>query len=157
MHIECSETSQTLRSGRLFKTKGFIGVAFGLFGSRFLFINAHLSAGDDVERESQRAEELKRVIMMGKRGPKNNPHSSSSSSFSTKSSSSSPKYDGIFLCGDLNFRISTLKREHILDELKNDNLEALLRHDQLRKILTDCEMTKSSLNGFQEAASITFR
>lgn len=154
LNIECSETSQTLRSGRLFKTKGFIGLAFGLFGSRFLFINAHLSAGDDLERESQRAEELKRVIASGKRGIKqttNSPNPSSSS-----------KYDAKFLCGDLNFRISKLKRNEILAELKNDNLEALLRHDQLRKILTDCEMTSStgkssSLNGFQEAATITFR
>ncbi|CAL8102004.1 unnamed protein product [Orchesella dallaii] len=137
---ESVEISQTLRSGRLFKTKGFIAVGFGLFGSRFLFINAHLSAGDDSDRESQRAEELKRVIGIAKGNMSN-----------------SSSYDATFLCGDLNFRISRLKRSTILQELKNDNLDALLKDDQLNNLLRNVEMTKSSLNGFQEAATISFR
>jgi hypothetical protein len=58
--------------------------------------------------------------------------------------------------GDLNFRISNLGREKIIEELKNNNLQKILMEDQLNKLLINSSLP-DTLKGFSEAAAITFR
>ncbi|XP_021944283.2 inositol polyphosphate 5-phosphatase E-like [Folsomia candida] len=132
------DVSHTVRSGRLFKTKGAVGIGFGLFGTNILIINAHLSAGEESSREIQRMEELNRILVA---------HEINKN-----------RYDTVYLAGDLNFRISGLGREKIVEELKNNNLQNILMEDQLNKLLINSSLPDtSSLKGFSEAAAITFR
>jgi len=126
-----------VRSGRLFKTKGGAAIYFGLFGSKFLFINAHLSAGEGREREDQRIEELYKIIT------------------TMEKSEEHEHYDGVFLCGDLNFRISQHRRADIYEHIRKCNFTPLIDTDQLTRLFLGS--TSKAMKGFQEAAFITFR
>lgn len=117
-----------------------MGIGFGLFGSKVLVINAHLSAGEESSRESQRMEELHRIL--------------------TAHEIKKNQYDVVYLFGDLNFRISGLGRDQIVQELRNNKLETILGEDQLNKLLINNGPTSSlpeTLIGFKEAGTITFK
>jgi len=132
------EVSQTVRSGRLFKTKGSVGIGFGLFGTKICCINAHLSAGEESSRETQRIEELHKILMAHE--IKRN------------------HYDVVYIFGDLNFRISSLSRDLIIHELKKNNFAQVINGDQLNKALAkNFPDYPQTLKGFEEASAITFR
>lgn len=130
----------SVRAGRLFKTKGSAAIAFGFFGTKFLFINAHLSAGEEGEREKDRIGELQKILAA------NQKHNGDSQSL-----------DAVFVAGDLNFRISHLTREEVIDALRTSHFERVLAKDQLVTLLKRQDHLPKSLQGFNEAATITFR
>ncbi|CAG7821565.1 unnamed protein product [Allacma fusca] len=138
---EPSDWTMSVRSGRLFKTKGCAGIAFGFFGSKFVFVNSHLSAGDESDRENQRIDELHKILQSYQ-----------------KPSGKLNGSDAIFLSGDLNFRICRMTREDILDSLRRNRLDNVLENDQLILLLKRPPDTlPKGLQGFMEAATITFR
>jgi endonuclease/exonuclease/phosphatase family metal-dependent hydrolase len=116
-----------------------VGIGFGLFGSKMLVINAHLSAGEESSRETQRMEELHKILAAHE--IKRN------------------HYDTVFLFGDLNFRVSGMTRDKIIEELRSNNLHKILMNDQLNKLLSNANYSNlpDTLKGFAEAAAITFR
>jgi hypothetical protein len=122
----------------LFKTKGSVGIGFGLFGTKFCCINAHLSAGEEGSREVQRVEELHKILLAHE--IKRN------------------HYDAVYIFGDLNFRISNLGRDLIIEELKKNNFTNVIKQDQLSKALRKKFLEyPQTLKGFEEASAITFR
>jgi len=131
-----SAMSTSVRSGRLFKTKGAAGISFGFFGSRFLFISAHLSAGNEESRVRQRIEELRKILTTDK---------------------SLLHYDAIFLSGDRNFRIADMSREQIFERLRRGNLGPILEKDELNRLFQRKDTIPKFIDEFQEAAAITFR
>jgi hypothetical protein len=129
--------TMSVRSGRLFKTKGAAGLSFGFFGSRFLFISAHLSAGNEESRIRQRVEELRKIL--------------------TSDKHAQAHYDAIFLSGDLNFRISGLSREEIMGQLRHNVLNQILEKDELNRLFHRKDTIPKFIEDFHEAATITFR
>jgi len=128
----------SVRSGRLFKTKGAVGISFGFFGSRFLFLCAHLSAGSEEPRIHQRVEELRKILTNEK--DKQLTH-----------------YDAVFISGDLNFRINGMSREDVIECLRRNHLTPLLENDELNYLFHRKDTLPKFMEDYNEAAAITFR
>ena len=97
--------SFSTRPGSQFKTKGAVAVGFILFGTSFLFVNAHLTAHQ--ENTKDRIKDLKKlnavlnlpkILQTSKGKHKARPQFSKSRDFTDN-------FDVVFWCGDLNFRL----------------------------------------------------
>lgn len=97
--------SFSTRPGSQFKTKGAVAVGFILFGTSFLFVNAHLTAHQENTRD--RIKDLKKlnavlnlpkILKTSKGKHKARPQFSKSRDFTDN-------FDVVFWCGDLNFRL----------------------------------------------------
>ena len=97
--------SFSTRPGAQFKTKGAVAVGFILFGTSFLFVNAHLTAHQENTRD--RIKDLKKlnaVLNLPKILQTANGKHKARPQFS-KSRDFTDNFDVVFWCGDLNFRL----------------------------------------------------
>ncbi|KAK7477877.1 hypothetical protein BaRGS_00030873, partial [Batillaria attramentaria] len=148
----CSEPEEdvvSLRAITMVKTKGAIGIAFSMFGTSFLFINCHLTSDRGSSKNAHRLLDYHRVTQELKL-----PHHrvSKQAHPTTKLADVTARFDCVFWCGDLNFR---LERRRVAVEgtvtqmTSNDStphFEELLASDQLSKLITEGKI----FGGFQE-------
>nr|XP_006825778.1 PREDICTED: 72 kDa inositol polyphosphate 5-phosphatase-like [Saccoglossus kowalevskii] len=138
------EDTVATRPGSMIKTKGAIGLSFNFFGTSFLFITSHFTSDD--EKVKERMEDYKKICV-GLQLPKNVPLMNQ---YTTKRDVIT-RFDHVFWCGDLNFRINKeISEVHsILSQLKKDghpNFQELLKYDQLTE-----QMKKGNVfEGFKE-------
>nr|XP_042912265.1 uncharacterized protein LOC107443026 isoform X2 [Parasteatoda tepidariorum] len=136
----CSEPEDAniaTRVGSMVKTKGAVAICFMLFGTSFLFVNSHLT----VDRISDYEK-----ICAGLDLPKNIP-----SKISHQNKNVTSRFDCVFWCGDLNFRImwnrlAVLRFMKERDHSNNESCSTLLKHDQLQKAIKE----GAAFHGFQE-------
>ncbi|XP_064616214.1 LOW QUALITY PROTEIN: phosphatidylinositol polyphosphate 5-phosphatase type IV-like [Liolophura sinensis] len=143
----CSGHSDVVstRAVTMVKTKGAVAISFTFFGTSLLFINSHFTCDDS--RMKDRIVDYKKIIRELKLSKK----SASSSPNSASQVDITKKFDAVFWCGDLNFRISR-KRDHVEDILEfgtsqvYPNYEKLIASDQLTNCINDGQI----FLGFQE-------
>ncbi|XP_059089332.1 inositol polyphosphate 5-phosphatase E-like [Tigriopus californicus] len=107
------------RPGSQFKTKGAVATGFLLFGTSFLFVNSHLTAHE--ENIKDRIKDLKRInamLSLSKTLPLR----------AARHKDISDKFDCVFWCGDLNFRIEQ-NRDYVIREVQDGM--SVLEFDQL--------------------------
>ena len=139
--------SFSTRPGAQFKTKGAVAVGFILFGTSFLFVNAHLTAHQENTRD--RIKDLKKLnavlnlpkILQTSKGK----HKNRVSQFS-KSRDFTDNFDAVFWCGDLNFRLEqtrpVVEREvaqkaNSTDGNGGSNFTSVLDFDQLNYLRSE--------------------
>ena len=97
--------SFSTRPGAQFKTKGAVAVGFILFGTSFLFVNAHLTAHQENTKDRIRdLKKLNAVLNLPKILQTSKGKHASRTQFS-KSRDFTDNFDVVFWCGDLNFRL----------------------------------------------------
>ncbi|XP_022108792.1 uncharacterized protein LOC110989031 [Acanthaster planci] len=144
----CSVVEDDTVSTRAFsmiKTKGAVAAGFTFFGTSFLFINSHFTAGDEQikERISDYEKTIKDVQLPSKVPP--------TRKYNNLNTDVTSRFDCIFWCGDFNFRLveNRAKVENWAGKLR-DGKEAdyhiLLQHDQLKKNMNK----KTIFRGFHE-------
>lgn len=104
--------------------KGGVGIRISIAGCSLCFINAHLSAHDNMLKD--RIEDYYDIVKRIK--------------FHDPITEEIFSHDYIFWMGDLNFRLGEeyeASFEHIEALIRNGKFENLLQHDQLRKIMDD--------------------
>ncbi|KAK7094424.1 hypothetical protein V1264_005987 [Littorina saxatilis] len=132
------------------KTKGAIGISFTLFGTSFLFINCHLTSDRSSSKNKVRLLDYHRVIRelrLPRNAADKNAHPA------TKLPDVTARFDCVFWCGDLNFRLERRrtavegKVSQMTDTANNfPHFEELLGGDQLSKYITEGKI----FEGFQE-------
>ncbi|KAL5011304.1 hypothetical protein ScPMuIL_009855 [Solemya velum] len=137
------EDQVTLRAVTMVKTKGAVAISFMLFGTSFLFVNCHFTSDD--EKKKDRIGDFQKIIKDLKI-----PKFLGGSGSGSKEDGTS-KYDCVFWCGDLNFRIDKGRTcvEDLVSYITSQdfpNFEDLLRGDQLTK----CLIEGTIFGGFQE-------
>lgn len=128
------------RPGSQFKTKGAIATGFLLFGTSFLFVNSHLTAHE--ENIKDRIKDLKRInamLSLSKTLPLR----------AARHKDISDKFDCVFWCGDLNFRIEQ-NRDYVIREVQDGM--SVLEFDQLNYLRKEGLVFK----GYKEC-SISFQ
>lgn len=131
------------RVGTTYKTKGAVAICFRFFGTSLLFITSHLTAHDDKVKE--RLLDYQKIIS-GLNIPRLlslKPHQ--------YSSDVTERFDCVFWCGDLNFRLaqerlSVLNQIEVITQQPEPNFEDLLRDDQLSQKMSQGAVFK----GFSE-------
>ena len=111
--VECVETGRvTTGLGNVVKNKGGVGISFSYLASSFLFITAHLSAGETNKKERDR--DAKRILdYMRNEG----------TSMAEKGYASvSDRFKYVFFLGDLNYRIDS-KKEYVEKLIKREKLK----------------------------------
>ncbi|XP_070582202.1 phosphatidylinositol polyphosphate 5-phosphatase type IV-like [Ptychodera flava] len=139
------EATVATRPGSMIKTKGAIGLSFNFFGSSFLFITSHFTSGDGQLQD--RLEDFRKIcqeLQLPKVVPVMYP-------YRAKQDDVTSKFDFVFWCGDMNFRLAEErdKVDKLISKMHNEdsvNFEQLLKHDQLTKCRDKGEIFK----GFQE-------
>ena len=131
--------SFSTRPGAQFKTKGAVAVAFILFGTSFLFVNAHLTAHQENTRD--RIKDLKKLnavlnlpkVLQTAKGKHKAHHFAKSRDFTDN-------FDVTFWCGDLNFRLEQT-REVVVREVGQDVdgecFNSVLDFDQLNYLRSE--------------------
>ena len=107
------------RPGAQFKTKGAVAVGFILFGTSFLFVNAHLTAHQENTRD--RIKDLKKLnavlnlpkVLKTSKGKTRQGFS--------KSRDFTDNFDVVFWCGDLNFRLEQTREVVVREVVVQDN------------------------------------
>ncbi|XP_041371073.1 phosphatidylinositol polyphosphate 5-phosphatase type IV-like [Gigantopelta aegis] len=143
------EDSVSTRALTMVRTKGAVAMCFKFFGTSFLFINCHFTS--DIDRKKERLNDYNKVID-GINLPK-----ASGSSPGTSQSDVTSKFDCVYWCGDLNFRLERKKVavEGMVSHIETQefpNFETLLGGDQLSKMIVEDKI----FQGFQEGR-INFR
>ncbi|ELU08167.1 hypothetical protein CAPTEDRAFT_179440 [Capitella teleta] len=130
------------------KTKGGLGVCFTMFGTSFLFVNAHFTAHDGKAKE--RAADFKKIcagLSLPKQLPTANTSGTEGGSIDLSCEYrdvSSPddvtaRFDCVFWLGDLNFRLDK-ERERVdetvkgIETLEIPSYEDLIQYDELFKV-----------------------
>ncbi|XP_038063853.1 phosphatidylinositol 4,5-bisphosphate 5-phosphatase A-like [Patiria miniata] len=144
----CSAVEDDTVSTRAFsmiKTKGAVAAGFTFFGTSFLFINCHFTAGD--EQIKERIADYEKIIKDLQLPFKVPP----TRKFNNLNTDVTSRFDCIFWCGDFNFRLTEnrAKVENWAGELrdgKKADYSILLKYDQLKKNMKK----KSIFIGFHE-------
>lgn len=123
---------------------GAIIFRFLLGNSSFVFINAHLAAGEG--EEAKRERDIRQIL--DAKLPIPSPSLARDYDFDLEGGGQRVlDHDAVFFSGDLNMRID-LPRAEVLARLERNDLEYLLSHDEL------CEKLRSDpsypLHGFTE-------
>uniref|UniRef100_A0A147BG75 Putative inositol polyphosphate 5-phosphatase n=1 Tax=Ixodes ricinus TaxID=34613 RepID=A0A147BG75_IXORI len=138
------EATHATRPVSAVKTKGAVAIAFQFFGSSMLFINSHLTAHD--KKFKERIQDYERIchqIDLPKQAQLK---------LQYQSKDVTARFDLVFWCGDLNFRIMN-ERETVVNLLRDPAFdrkavyESLLRFDQLKSAMSEGQ----AFFGFQEA------
>ncbi|XP_076314929.1 inositol polyphosphate 5-phosphatase E-like isoform X2 [Tachypleus tridentatus] len=128
------DAAYSTRPGSVVKTKGAVAISFMFFGTSLLFINSHLTAHE--KKLKERLSDYEKICVMLDL-PKNlqlKPQ--------CQSKDVTARFDNVFWCGDLNFRL-TQKRDVIIKLLENRKIqnvlscEMMLKHDQLQKAMKE--------------------
>lgn len=117
--------SFSTKPGSIARTKGGIGVCLTLFGSSFLFINSHLTAYED--KVAERNADFMKII--------SNLPLAADGEESEKDLCN--RFDYVFWCGDLNYRI----------DMSRNVVENLLRKSDYMNLLLQDQLTKEILKG----------
>ncbi|GFR28538.1 inositol polyphosphate 5-phosphatase E [Trichonephila clavata] len=142
----CSEPEDanvTTRPGSMVKTKGAVAVCFMLFGTSFLFVNSHLTAHE--QKLKERLSDYEKII-----SSIDLPKSIPVRNYSHEKDVTS-KFDCVFWCGDLNFRVMH-DRPSVLSFVEEKVRRArpscsfLVKHDQLHQAMTEGR----AFHGFKE-------
>ncbi|XP_022247210.1 72 kDa inositol polyphosphate 5-phosphatase-like [Limulus polyphemus] len=126
------DATYSTRPGSAVKTKGAVAVSFMFFGTSLLFINSHLTAHE--KKIKERLSDYEKICLMLDL-PRNLPLKSQ-----YQSKDVTARFDSVFWCGDLNFRL-TQKRDFIIKLLEERSIKntvsckTLLNHDQLKKAM----------------------
>ncbi|XP_078475196.1 uncharacterized protein LOC144736522 [Lampetra planeri] len=142
----CSEVEHatvTTRAVSQIKTKGAVAVAFTFFGTSFLFVTSHLTSGDS--KVMERILDYNKIIEslpLPRVVPLTNAYQQDSADVTSR-------FDVVFWCGDLNFRLDLerAEAEALAQSGAHGDLDRLLAHDQLTPKLRD----GSVFRGFSEA------
>nr|XP_032832265.1 phosphatidylinositol polyphosphate 5-phosphatase type IV [Petromyzon marinus] len=142
----CSEVEHatvTTRAVSQIKTKGAVAVAFTFFGTSFLFVTSHLTSGDS--KVMERILDYNKIIeslTLPRVVPLTNAYQQDSADVTSR-------FDVVFWCGDLNFRLDLerAEAEALAQSGSHGDLDRLLAHDQLTPKLRD----GSVFRGFSEA------
>lgn len=108
--VDCVKTGLGGATGN----KGAAAIRFVLYGTSICFVCAHFAAGQSqvAERNADYAEITRKIAFpMGR---------------TLKS------HDYVFWCGDFNYRID-MDKDELKDLVKQNQIEAIVEHDQLRK------------------------
>ncbi|XP_077987010.1 phosphatidylinositol polyphosphate 5-phosphatase type IV-like [Glandiceps talaboti] len=139
------EDTIATRPGSMIKTKGAIGLSFNFFGTSFIFISSHFTS--DEGKVNERVEDFRKIcqgLQLPKEIPVMYPYQSERNDVTTK-------FDYVFWCGDLNFRLTKSREEvdKILASMKKQSspdYEDLVQYDQL-----NAEIEKGNIfKGFKE-------
>ncbi|PRD26067.1 UNVERIFIED_CONTAM: Inpp5e [Trichonephila clavipes] len=149
---EPEEASVTTRPGSMVKTKGAVAVCFMLFGTSFLFVNSHLTAHE--QKLKERLSDYEKIISSIDL-PKSIPllyfQKQDVSSRNTRMINVTSKFDCVFWCGDLNFRVihdrpSVLSFVEEKVRRSRPSCSFLVKHDQLHQAMTEGR----AFHGFKE-------
>ncbi|XP_064458370.1 phosphatidylinositol polyphosphate 5-phosphatase type IV-like [Ornithodoros turicata] len=136
------ESTYATRPVSSVKTKGAVSLAFQFFGSSLLFINSHLTAHDKKFKERiQDYEKICHTLDLPKQ---------MQVKLHYQSKDVTARFDHVFWCGDLNFRIMS-ERPSVVELLRSSQpreavYEKLLKLDQLKNAMTEGR----AFFGFQE-------
>lgn len=137
------DASVNTRAASMVKTKGAVAICFMFFGTSFLFINSHLTAHE--EKLKERLADYKKIcnaIDLPKQLPLKP---------SYHSKDITERFDYVFWCGDLNFRLlqeRSAVMSFVEEQLHQISLsyETLLQSDQLYKAMKE----GMAFSGFNE-------
>ncbi|GFY44403.1 inositol polyphosphate 5-phosphatase E [Trichonephila inaurata madagascariensis] len=140
---EPEEANVTTRPGSMVKTKGAVAVCFMLFGTSFLFVNSHLTAHE--QKLKERLSDYEKII-----SSIDLPKSIPVRNYSHEKDVTS-KFDCVFWCGDLNFRVihdrpSVLSFVEEKVRRSRPSCSFLVKHDQLHQAMTEGR----AFHGFKE-------
>ncbi|XP_076339818.1 uncharacterized protein LOC143240743 isoform X2 [Tachypleus tridentatus] len=126
------DATYSIRPGSVVKTKGAVAISFIFFGTSLLFINSHLTAHE--KKMKERLLDYEKICLMLDL-PRNLPLKPQH-----QKKDVTARFDCVFWCGDLNFRL-TQKRDTVIRLLEKSNrkntvlCKILLNHDQLKKAM----------------------
>ncbi|GFT50101.1 inositol polyphosphate 5-phosphatase E [Nephila pilipes] len=140
---EPEEANVATRPGSMVKTKGAVAVCFMLFGTSFLFVNSHLTAHE--QKLKERLSDYEKII-----SSLDLPKSIPVRNYSHEKDVTS-KFDCVFWCGDLNFRVmhdrpSVLSFVEEKVRRSRPSCSFLVKHDQLHQAMTEGR----AFHGFKE-------
>jgi len=163
VHNSIKNKFLNIRSGKIktgfmnmFANKGAVAISFKYLNKSFLFINCHLTAGQ--EETNGRNNDFKRINTKLNLEPyilKDFINSSKEDETNLKSSlqpsfTISEKFDIVIWAGDFNYRLETNENftiKHILQCIKNKDYDELIKHDQLKN---EIKLNNFSFYNFDE-------
>lgn len=115
--------------GGLHGNKGALILRFILDDTSLCFVNCHLAAGQS--QTAHRNNDIAAILESDSLAPENSPTTRADRFVGGGDGSMIPDHEICILNGDLNYRIDSIPRNVVIDDIRNNNLTKLLDRDQL--------------------------
>lgn len=110
-------------------SQGALILRFILDDTSLCFVNCHLAAGQS--QTAHRNNDIAAILESDSLAPENSPTTRADRFVGGGDGSMIPDHEICILNGDLNYRIDSIPRNVVIDDIRNNNLTKLLDRDQL--------------------------